>query len=786
MNHLHLLPSSLLQADSFHLNLDFDQHESEEEEDGDLSDFTDSDLDFESDVTLEDFTPGSSVSLAKGHESEKVSKVVGAGGVKGGDSMALVPADGAGPDPYLVDSDEEKDLLRGIKDEIRDMVRGEMQSELAVYEHKLKAIEAGRLPSATDNASKEQEEEDKYPDLAGMEPELREAYIKMRKLDRILEKKLKKEKEVKRDRILLERRIRDEIGSLQANGRVQRDIQVNTEKYLSLALPPSHNEGVIVDEPPVTPLFQTQVDEKDLQDRRKAQAPSAREEDQQSSGANSRSDGTASSVDGSSTNSRQHGRHKKRKKDFIKRNKELAANANDMIAMTDDEKERLLELLSDLDALPEIPEEGLLNITEEDNPYQVALHPGEGFLPSDNERCTLTAIDHRLQSIMPEEDFRSIASSVLSHAPQQRLFTRVGARAEVDFESYGEKALMETKEEREFQASLKSIEDQLATFQNADAAQTETPALTEQQLDSLLDDCVRSLSRVSMPADTPEFIHSTRTLESARSQLMLNPPNLSEETLQKLLSEAHFPQYSRLLALQDDDTKRASNEETLQKLLSEAHFPLSSRLLALQDDDTKRANGDDGSAIRAETWKAIAEETLSGDESEGNSTATTPTTTAHTPIRQSSILPHPSLSDPSIHPTQARKTAFNRYSSQTSDSDGRESRVSLPEICSSPLINMPQGNAASIPNNQAQQDRGGLTRNSPSLDMVRNDLFADVGQLGSPGGLPMSGTPLLVEEIGGGQGQSTPVTPQPPPLSERSAAPPRPNRKSWEMKDLDP
>ena len=39
------------------------------------------------------------------------------------------------------------------------------------------------------------------------------------------------------------RRIRDEIGSLQTNGRVQRDIQANTDRYLSLALPPSHNEG---------------------------------------------------------------------------------------------------------------------------------------------------------------------------------------------------------------------------------------------------------------------------------------------------------------------------------------------------------------------------------------------------------------------------------------------------------------------------------------------------------------------------------------------------------------
>ncbi|XP_076463690.1 uncharacterized protein LOC143295898 [Babylonia areolata] len=737
------------QEDDLHLSLDFNQFESEDYDgDSDLSDFTDSDVDFESDVTLEDYAENG-LSFSESQRSEKQPKVkVRKDGAPNGDSMALVPAEEAGPDPYQVDSDEEKDLLKGIKDEITEMVRGEMQSELAVYKHKMKAIEAGRLPSASGEVPTE---EDQYPDLADMEPELREAYIKMRKLDRILEKKMKKEREVKRDRILLERRIREEISSLKANGRVQRDIQSNTDKYLALALPPSHNEGVVVDEPPVTPLFQTQVDENDVKERRKqaATAPVA-EEDSQSSTASSRTEGTASTMDSESLSGK-HGRRKKRKKDFIKRNKELAANANDTIAMTDDEKKRLQELLSDVDALAEIPEEGM-SISEEDNPYQLVISPGEGFLPSDNELRTLTAIDQRLQTILPEEDFRSIASSALSHAPQQRLFTRVGARAEVDFESYGEKALMETKEEREFKASLKDIEDQLAAFHNSETVQTETPALTDQQLDSLLEDCVRSLSRVSLPAHTPDSVDSARTLESARAQLMVNPPKLSDETLQKLLSEAHFP--------------------------------LSSHLLALQDDDSKSAGGDEGTVIRAETWKAIAEASLSGEEDEGDSLASTPkafisdAAASHTPIRQSSVVPHPSLSDTSL---QSRVPPFLRHSSQASD--GRDSRVSLPEICSSPLINMPQGNML---NNHSQHSnsRDVGPRGSGSLDtMVHNDLSRDtpVGSA-APAGL-LSGTPLLVEEIGA-QGQSTPPTPQPPPLSERRSAP-RPVRKSSEVKETD-
>ena len=43
-------------------------------------------------------------------------------------------------------------------------------------------------------------------DLAGVEPKLRAAILRMRKLDRILVKKMDREKKVKRDSILLQKR----------------------------------------------------------------------------------------------------------------------------------------------------------------------------------------------------------------------------------------------------------------------------------------------------------------------------------------------------------------------------------------------------------------------------------------------------------------------------------------------------------------------------------------------------------------------------------------------------
>jgi len=43
--------------------------------------------------------------------------------------------------------------------------------------------------------------------LTGIDPKLKEEIRKMRKLDRILENKMKEEKKVKRERIILERRL---------------------------------------------------------------------------------------------------------------------------------------------------------------------------------------------------------------------------------------------------------------------------------------------------------------------------------------------------------------------------------------------------------------------------------------------------------------------------------------------------------------------------------------------------------------------------------------------------
>lgn len=63
----------------------------------------------------------------------------------------------------------------------------------------------------------------------------------MRKYDRILEKRTKRERRVKRERIALQRRLKDELSELNnerpSGCKSTKDETVNTEKFLSL--PPS-------------------------------------------------------------------------------------------------------------------------------------------------------------------------------------------------------------------------------------------------------------------------------------------------------------------------------------------------------------------------------------------------------------------------------------------------------------------------------------------------------------------------------------------------------------------
>ena len=93
-----------------------------------------------------------------------------------------------------IDSEEERDIMKEIKYDIQNQVKEEMKEELSLYKYKKEKLE-------------KEDVAEPGSDLEGLEPKLREAILKMRKLDKILAKKMKKERDVKRQRLLLQKKL---------------------------------------------------------------------------------------------------------------------------------------------------------------------------------------------------------------------------------------------------------------------------------------------------------------------------------------------------------------------------------------------------------------------------------------------------------------------------------------------------------------------------------------------------------------------------------------------------
>ena len=74
-----------------------------------------------------------------------------------------------------------------------------------------------------------------------IDPKIKEALLQMRKYDRILEKRTKRERRVKRERIALQKKLKEELTELSkerpSGCKSTKDETVNTEKFLRL--PPS-------------------------------------------------------------------------------------------------------------------------------------------------------------------------------------------------------------------------------------------------------------------------------------------------------------------------------------------------------------------------------------------------------------------------------------------------------------------------------------------------------------------------------------------------------------------
>ncbi|PAA80872.1 hypothetical protein BOX15_Mlig028386g2 [Macrostomum lignano] len=486
---------------------------------------------------------------------------------------------GTAPDSATADvtSDEENEIIQELKEEIKRKVREDIKDELARYDLK-------NLSSRTESAaSSARDQSDPNGLLPERDAKYTEAYQRMLKLDKILRKRMAKEREVKRQRIMLEKRIKEELEQLrtEATSRRTNDEMSNTMKFL--ALTPSDGgtrrdgdsalQDEYSDELPHEPVFPTEYLFDEAQESAGANeegtevgggtarsGKTSRKQQQQKDGRKKQAAGSGAAASGDSS------------KDFIKRNIELAAASNDVVAMTPEERERLDSLLRDLDSIPDLPEE----FTDSSSGYQLAeLSPGEGYRVSDADSRRLREIEAslaRLGSVPPpaltawSEESPSSArrQSELSDAYRATALQRAAAGQDWDLDRLGEKALAEVKEERLMSHRLEELNSRLSLISN----ESSQGPLSAEAMSALLSDCSRSIAASHSVRDANSQLGSHRSLQSTASAA--GPASAASETGGDVdsLSSARLPddEASRELAIQVPPLDRA----VLDRLLADA------------------------------------------------------------------------------------------------------------------------------------------------------------------------------------------------------------------------
>ncbi|XP_062378966.1 fibrous sheath-interacting protein 1 isoform X2 [Sardina pilchardus] len=377
------------------------------------------------------------------------------------------------------------------------------------------------LPSETSQTDGLDEEND--------DPELQMAIKKMKRLDKILAQKVSKEKEVKKKGRELSQKLWRELQELPTRGSCK-DVIENTKFFLALTSSTSHESNVELD---VVPVFGTQIPEKEYPSQECVQGeskksdsatdPSEVDQEQDKEGkADSRQTGDATG---------------KQTQNFVTKNIELASSGHH-VPMTLDEKQRLCELLQDMD-----------NESEE-HCSTVALHEGmtsmctmsiplgEGYTPEPSELDQLVQIDSRLHTLLPHEDFLSVRSPYPDHNLPQVMEVELCVAEEG---ALGERALRAVRETRQQEARLRDIQQQLDTMEHSHTTSMELPRLPEEQLQSLLLECELALSRaqsLGTHRSSPRGSSSAASeVEGDWSPPLPCTPRLSSAALSELLRE---------------------------------------------------------------------------------------------------------------------------------------------------------------------------------------------------------------------------------------------------------
>uniref|UniRef100_A0A8C6EYE6 Fibrous sheath-interacting protein 1 n=1 Tax=Marmota marmota marmota TaxID=9994 RepID=A0A8C6EYE6_MARMA len=314
--------------------------------------------------------------------------------------------------------------------------------------------------------------------LKEVDSQLQDAIYKMNRLDKILAKKQYREKEIKKQGLEMRIKLWEELKSAKNSEALQSNEEMeNTKKFLSLT---AASEETIGDEFLVNESL-IKAEKKPFSNTEKFEL---------------------------------RGKHNH---DFVKRNIELAKNSRNPVVMIDREKQRLAELLKDLD-------DGDSGLSSSEGDQSGWLVPGEGYTFAATQHQQLAEIHTKLQELAAVRPIIPSFSPRLENQNDQEHDLHDEKNTEI---TPGERVLQKNKEERDQQNRLREIDEKLRKIkENLDS----TSLLSEEQLRCLLDECTfkqKSIMRLSSDRENED-------IEDVTSEF----PKLSRSILSKLLNRS--------------------------------------------------------------------------------------------------------------------------------------------------------------------------------------------------------------------------------------------------------
>ncbi|RDD42931.1 Fibrous sheath-interacting protein 1 [Trichoplax sp. H2] len=419
-----------------------------------------------------------------------------------------------------------------------------------------------------------------------LDPRIAKGLKRIQKLDSLLTDVVKKEKEVKKKRLVLESQWSQQLIEQQRQlEREGKEIALLSKNHIN-AIGPAPDLSTFSDDEEIeaysgtfSPLFATQppgliesnldvnYNLSDISDEEQATEISSSKKSNVRTENHSEMTRTRihrkikqSRKQKGKNDKRHHSNQKSEKtdsknKNYIRRNIELAADAANIVTMTDEEKKRIEQLLLEADENQDETETTNTHIASSKN-------LSNGFLPEKREKEILDSIDTKLKSIMPADKFESLTmvpnedmteniTSVtkIDSLVKDEIIAWQADENDIDNYGLGEYSLFETKFQRDLNHRLKTIEQQLHKMKYDE--EDDTQSVDESRLQELLEQCRSSIS-------TPITSRTGTDLESDRTEIS---DERLEELMEKYRLAINSPNPAHLVSQEEDAISSQSDHE---------------------------------------------------------------------------------------------------------------------------------------------------------------------------------------------------------------------------------